>query len=43
MLGRKGEFRGGLELAFNIEVSESLGVIPPWNLDSLDSILRRSS
>ena len=24
-------------------MSESLGVVPPWNLDSLDSILRRSS
>lgn len=33
----------GLELAFKAEVSESLGVVPPWNLDSLDSILRRSS
>jgi len=34
---------GGLELAFKAEVSESLGVVPPWDLDSLDSILRRSS
>jgi hypothetical protein len=31
------------EITFMAETSDSLGVFPPWDFDSLDSHLRRSS